>query len=618
MNRLCRNGTTVNSPGLLQNCACLHSLECQYTIQANGWKTSTCFCTGAHKNLSNIPNFLVHSHKLFSGSKSTSNIKQDTREAVGSVGIFIPNTVVLKYQRPGVWWASDEHHGLHRLGSQHLNSNSVVEFLTQQALHSHQNLHARPPRLHPDIKPHPGGKKTRKTKAKAKPDAVSEGAQDAPTKDKLQDGVIVAQYMYVTGGAHGRSAGEQVSTELMTEYLDAKALQALMFERTKEHDGIIQQFIEPPGVSNSTIRARWSVSACIIEQSTSRVPLSSLQLAVPLRAATFDAKPGDSDIEPVRSSHVKQCINALVSSIVAAVRRTLPHAWSLFGLDLFFKMSAGDGAILFLFCANARVVHQTIVQPDIARPFTSATVSPPPPPRQLRLLAAKENTHCHRQLLDGFFDCPRCRRTFKKSSELSFKVSFRHIILAQMLRAPQNKPLSRAASPVLRAGAEALPTMVPRNQQHHLVDGDGDDDDDSEDDVALPVLSAKQQVIKGRVRPLSARRGEGGGSRPDSATLQLRKLGVMWQKEDVLTMQPWALDDSVKELQQRLKLKALEQINSTMSLSSPTSNNSHAAANSNFSKKTSDGTAPFLPTWQLQQLPHDRLTAFQREVSRLW
>jgi len=57
---------------------------------------------------------------------------------------------------------------------------------------------------------------------------------------------------------------------------------------------------------------------------------------------------GDSIIEPVRSSHIKQCINALVSSIVAAVRKTLPHAWSLFGLDLFFKMSANDGAILFM------------------------------------------------------------------------------------------------------------------------------------------------------------------------------------------------------------------------------------------------------------------------------
>lgn len=32
--------------------------------------------------------------------------------------------------------------------------------------------------------------------------------------------------------------------ELMTEYLDAKALDTLMFERTKEHDGIIQQVLQ--------------------------------------------------------------------------------------------------------------------------------------------------------------------------------------------------------------------------------------------------------------------------------------------------------------------------------------------------------------------------------------
>jgi hypothetical protein len=121
-----------------------------------------------------------------------------------------------------------------------------------------------------------------------------------------------------------------------------------MFERTKEYDGVIQQFVEPPGECNSTIRARWSVSGTNIEQSTSYMPLCSLQLAVPLRAATFDAKAGDSIIEPVRSSHVKQCITALVTSIVAAVRNTLPNMWSLFGLDLFFKMSAIDGAILFM------------------------------------------------------------------------------------------------------------------------------------------------------------------------------------------------------------------------------------------------------------------------------
>ena len=144
------------------------------------------------------------------------------------------------YQRPGAWWASDEHHGLHRLGSQHLNSNSVVEFMRQQALHTRQNLHARPPRLHPDVKPHVSEKRGTKKPIIARMD---EGEDIGPPPEpKLQDGVIVAQYTYVRGG-HGRSAGEQGATELMTEYLDAKALDSLMFERTKEHDGIIQQVL---------------------------------------------------------------------------------------------------------------------------------------------------------------------------------------------------------------------------------------------------------------------------------------------------------------------------------------------------------------------------------------
>ena len=114
--------------------------------------------------------------------------------------------------------------------------------MRQQALHTRQNLHARPPRLHPDIKPHVSEKRNKKKPATG---SLNEGEDCGPPPvPKLQDGVIVAQYMYVRGG-HGRSAGEQGATmELMTEYLDAKALDTLMFERTKEHDGIIQQVLQ--------------------------------------------------------------------------------------------------------------------------------------------------------------------------------------------------------------------------------------------------------------------------------------------------------------------------------------------------------------------------------------
>jgi uncharacterized C2H2 Zn-finger protein len=505
---------------------------------------------------------------------------------------------LLMYQRPGIWWASDEHHGLHRLGSQHLNSNSVVEFMQQQALHMHQNLHARRPRLHPDIKPHPREKRVPKRAFESKAGEGNDDSKGQPSKPELQDGVIVAQYMYVTGGA---ANGQQGATELMTEYLDSKALETLMFERTKEHDGIIQQFVEPPGDCNSTIRARWSVSAIIIEQSTSRAPLTSLQLAVPLRAATFDAKAGDSIIEPVRSSHVKQCITALVTSIVAAVRRTLPHVWSLFGLDLFFKMSASDGAVLFMFCANARVVHHSLIQPLNPGLTPSDTLTPP---SQLRLMAVKENTCSRRKLLDGFFDCPRCKRIFSKSKELSFKVSFRHIILAQMLRAPHNKPASRAASP---SGGQAMAASQPtQNQQQQNLSSD---DDDENHDKFVASASPHRRV-GGRIRPSSASRGGTTGSRPDSANLQLRQLGVMWQQEDLLTMQPWALEDSVKELQRRLKLKSLQKLNCELSMQLDSSSSAEAA------RTSVAAAAPFLPTWELQQLPPERLTAFQRAVSQ--
>jgi hypothetical protein len=227
-------------------------------------------------------------------------------------------------------------------------------------------------------------------------------------------------------------------------------------------------------------------------------------------------------------------------------------------------------------------------------------------------MTARENTHSHRQLLNGFFDCPRCKRTFNRNRELSFKVSFRHIILAQMLRAPQNKPAtSRAGSPVQKWGRSTSPAT--RNQQQ--LQQNLDDFEDHENEYVVSAPSAKQ--IGGRVRPSSASRGAGGkGNRPDSAILQLRQMGVAWEKEDLLTMQSWALDDSVKDLQRRLKLKSLEQITSSLSANSSFASSAVATAASNPSGSDPKRTAPalFLPTWELQQLPQERLTAFQREV----
>ncbi len=85
-------------------------------------------------------------------------------------------------------------------------------------------------------------------------------------------------------------------------------------------------------------------------------------------------------------------------------------------------------------------------------------------------------------------------------------------------------------------------------------------------------------------------------------------------------MQPWALDDSVKELQRRLKLKSLGQLNSalSLSLSSSAATTSVSVANrpaaASAAAAAAAAAAPFLPTWQLQQLPQERLTAFQRAV----
>ena len=79
-------------------------------------------------------------------------------------------------------------------------------------------------------------------------------------------------------------------------------------------------------------------------------------------------------------------------------------------------------------------------------------------------------------------------------------------------------------------------------------------------------------------------------------------------------MQPWALDDSVKELQRRLKLKSLEQLNSSLSLSSSSTSTAAVATKKSGRISGTVASAPFLPTWQLQQLPQERLTAFQREV----
>jgi hypothetical protein len=164
-------------------------------------------------------------------------------------------------------------------------------------------------------------------------------------------------------------------------------------------------------------------------------------------------------------------------------------------------------------------------------------------------------------------------------------------------------------------GGGFSPTTKNQKQQEQTHD----DDEDDENGLDISAPSAKH--IGGRVRPSSASRGGASkNSRPDSAMIQLRQLGVNWDKEDLLTMQPWALDDSVKELQRRLKIKSLVQMTSSISTSSSFSSPSAATATAELAalrggsdtKKTCP--APFLPTWELQQMPQEHLTAFQREV----
>merc|ERR1712054_95457 len=79
--------------------------------------------------------------------------------------------------------------------------------------------------------------------------------------------------------------GKEMTT---MEYFDEQGLYDFLFNRQKEHNGIIQKFIDPKGKSNAIIRAIWSPKLCLLEQRVNLKPINDGRWDLYERCVTYE------------------------------------------------------------------------------------------------------------------------------------------------------------------------------------------------------------------------------------------------------------------------------------------------------------------------------------------
>merc|ERR1711912_70822 len=99
-------------------------------------------------------------------------------------------------------------------------------------------------------------------------------------------------------------------------------LQDFLFNRQKEHNGIIQKFIDPKGKSNAIIRAIWSPKLCLLEQRVNLKPINDGRYDIYDRCVTYEGAEHQSMNAPVRGIYLPSRLQTICDSIVDHVMRT--------------------------------------------------------------------------------------------------------------------------------------------------------------------------------------------------------------------------------------------------------------------------------------------------------
>jgi len=350
--------------------------------------------------------------------------------------VVIPNTVVYKYRQPAYWYYSS----------------------------SDQQM-----------------------KMRKKGEMTNQKIYDWFRKRKNPSCEIVAYYISTRENDEGR---EMTSIE----YFDDAGLQDFLFNRQKEHNGIIQKFIDPKGKSNALIRAIWSPKLCLLEQRVNLKPINDGRYDIYERTVTYEGAEHQSMNAPVRGIYLPSRLQTICDSIVDHVMRTSSQHYRISRMVLNFKLDHNN-KLWLLWCSSMRLAADKYA---VKKPLPVNISGDITVPDKYKDTVFRNSNLPSTFFKEKYFICPGSGEIVEASD--SFEISYKTVISswedarrkmrAEMSRSQSAMGTSAPSSRILAPGVashtppptlKSTKSLEPPSSPIPLAD-------DGEDSVIPPLL----------------------------------------------------------------------------------------------------------------------------------
>merc|ERR1711988_630762 len=346
--------------------------------------------------------------------------------------VVIPNTVVYKYRQPAYWYYSS----------------------------SDQQL-----------------------KMKKKGEMTNQKIYDSFRKRKNPTCEVVAYYI----STRETEAGLETTT---MEYFDDAGLHDFLFNRQKEHNGIIQKFIDPKGKSNAIIRAIWSPKLCLLEQRVNLKPVNDGRYDMYERCVTYEGAEHQSMNAPVRGIYLPSRLQTICDSIVDHVMRTSSQHYRISRMVLNFKLDHNN-KLWLLWCSSMRLAADKYA---VKKPLPVNISGDITVPDKYKDTVFRNSNLPSTFFKEKYFICPGSGEIVEASD--SFEISYKTVISswedarrkmrAELARSKSSMSMSSPAT----ASRPLAPGVRSPSSMSKTATLKGSDlaGDDGEDSVIPPLL----------------------------------------------------------------------------------------------------------------------------------
>jgi len=303
---------------------------------------------------------------------------------------------------------------------------------------------------------------------------------------------VVAYYISTRENDEGKSMTS-------IEYFDDQGLHDFLFNRQKEHNGIIQKFIDPKGKSNAIIRAIWSPKLCLLEQRVNLKPVNDGRYDMYERCVTYEGAEHQSMNAPVRGIYLPSRLQTICDSIVDHVMRTSSQHYRISRMVLNFKLDHNN-KLWLLWCSSMRLAADKYA---VKKPFPVNISGDITIPDKYKDTVFRASNLSSTYFKEKYFICPGSGEIVEASD--SFEISYKTVISswedtrrkmrAQLSRsrsamgASSSSPMSRTLAPGVGA---RTPSPNPMSKTMGSTKSGKDSPtggaDDSEDSVIAPLL----------------------------------------------------------------------------------------------------------------------------------